>query len=93
MAQRAAERPAPLDVRDLARRFAGELVGPDHPSYDEARRVWNGSIDRRPAVVARCAGTDDVAAAIRFAVSETSSSRCAAAATASRGTGRATPGW
>jgi FAD/FMN-containing dehydrogenase len=67
MTQRTDERAAPLGVQDLARRFGGDLIGPEHPAYDEARRVWNGSIDRRPALVARCAGADDVAAAIRFA--------------------------
>jgi FAD/FMN-containing dehydrogenase len=47
--------------------FAGELVRPGDPSYEEHRKVWNGSIDRRPAFVARCAQADDVAAAVRFA--------------------------
>jgi FAD/FMN-containing dehydrogenase len=45
----------------------GELVGPGDPSYDKHRKVWNGSIDRRPALIARCAGVSDVIAAIRFA--------------------------
>jgi FAD/FMN-containing dehydrogenase len=44
------------------------VVGPDHPEYGTARRVWNGMIDRRPAVIARCAGAGDVAVAVRFAV-------------------------
>jgi FAD/FMN-containing dehydrogenase len=44
-----------------------QLIGPGDPDYDEARRVWNGAIDRRPALIARCGGADDVAAALRLA--------------------------
>jgi FAD/FMN-containing dehydrogenase len=51
----------------LRGRFRGMLLRPGEESYDEARRVWNGAIDRRPALIARCAGTDDVRAAIRYA--------------------------
>jgi FAD/FMN-containing dehydrogenase len=47
--------------------FRGELVGRDHPGYDEHRKIWNGSIDRRPALIARCAGVADVIAAVKFA--------------------------
>ena len=47
--------------------FRGRLVGPDHPDYDTARAVWNGAIDRRPRLIARCLGTADVVAAVRFA--------------------------
>jgi len=47
--------------------FAGEIVLPDDAGYDEARAVWNGSIDRRPALVVRPTGTDDVITALRFA--------------------------
>src|SRR5205085_5464073 len=47
--------------------FTGELVSPGDPSYDEHRRVWNGSIDRFPALIARCGGVADVVAAVRFA--------------------------
>jgi FAD/FMN-containing dehydrogenase len=49
-------------------RFAGDLLDPDHPDYDEARRVWHGAIDRRPALIAKAGSTDDVAAALRFAL-------------------------
>ncbi|MCC7077583.1 MAG: FAD-binding oxidoreductase [Acidimicrobiia bacterium] len=47
--------------------FAGELLRPADPGYEEARRVWNGVIDRRPALIARCLGGADVARAIRLA--------------------------
>jgi FAD/FMN-containing dehydrogenase len=47
--------------------FQGQLIGPDDAAYEDARAVYNGMIDRRPALVARCAGAADVARAIRFA--------------------------
>ena len=47
--------------------FAGEVVLPEDPGYDGARAVWNKVFDRRPAVVVRPAGVDDVVAALRFA--------------------------
>jgi FAD/FMN-containing dehydrogenase len=48
-------------------RFRGQVVVPGDPGYDRARAVWNATADARPAVVARCAGVDDVVAAVRFA--------------------------
>ena len=47
--------------------FAGEIVLPSDRGYDEARAVWNKVFDRRPAVVVRPQGADDVTAALRFA--------------------------
>ena len=55
------------DQRALRGRFRGALLRPGEEGYEEARRVWNGAIDRRPALIARCAGADDVVAALRFA--------------------------
>jgi FAD/FMN-containing dehydrogenase len=47
--------------------FGGVLIRPSDATYDEGRRIWNGSIDRRPAVITRCAGVADVISAVRFA--------------------------
>jgi FAD/FMN-containing dehydrogenase len=47
--------------------FRGDVITPEHHEYDGARAVWNGTVDRRPRVIARCGGTADVAAAVRFA--------------------------
>ncbi len=54
-------------IEALAGDFIGNLVTPGHPTYDTDRAVWNGEIDRRPAVIARCQGASDVAAALRWA--------------------------
>src|SRR5207248_1033692 len=53
-------------LETLAAGYRGEIVRPDDPSYEEHRQVWNGSIDRHPAVIARCTGVADVIAAVRF---------------------------
>ena len=47
--------------------FRGRLISADHADYDIARAVWNGAIDRRPRLIARCIGTSDVVAAVRLA--------------------------
>ena len=57
----------PGDLAKLTDGFAGEIVRPDDPGYDAARAVWNSMIDRRPALIVRPTGTDDVVAALRFA--------------------------
>jgi len=54
-------------VADLADSLRGRLLHPGEDGYDAARRVWNGMIDRRPALIARCAGPADVIAVVRFA--------------------------
>ncbi|HEY4473158.1 MAG TPA: FAD-dependent oxidoreductase, partial [Stellaceae bacterium] len=54
-------------VQKFADSLRGPLLGLGEGGYDEARKVWNGMIDRRPALIARCAGVADVIAAVRFA--------------------------
>jgi FAD/FMN-containing dehydrogenase len=66
MSQSIAEQMA-TTLEELASNLDGELVRPGDPGYDEARSVWNGMIDLRPAAVARCASTDDVRNALRVA--------------------------
>jgi FAD/FMN-containing dehydrogenase len=53
-------------LAELEASFRGELVAPESAGYELHRRVWNGSIDRRPALIARCTGVVDVIAALRF---------------------------
>src|SRR5262245_60262959 len=55
------------ELAQLAPSFTGQLLQPGDASYEEARRVHNGLIDRRPAVIARCAGAADVADAVKLA--------------------------
>jgi FAD/FMN-containing dehydrogenase len=47
--------------------FTSALLEPGDPGYDDARRLWNAMIDKRPAVIARCQSTRDVVAALRYA--------------------------
>jgi FAD/FMN-containing dehydrogenase len=54
-------------IDSLRARFAGPLILPSDECYEQARSIWNGAIHRRPALVARCTGTADVLAALRFA--------------------------
>lgn len=51
----------------LQPRFGGTLIDRRHTEYDRARSVWNGLVDRRPALVARCSGVADVVEAVRVA--------------------------
>jgi FAD/FMN-containing dehydrogenase len=53
-----------LQLDDAA--FRGSVLRAGDPDYDVHRRIWNGSIDKRPAVIVRCAGVADVIAAVRF---------------------------
>ncbi len=54
-------------INDFAGRLRGPVIRPSDPAYDDARRVWNGLIDRRPALIVRPTGTADVVEAVNFA--------------------------
>ncbi len=56
-----------LDVDDFRASLRGQLLLPDSAGYDDARKVWNGMFDRRPALIARCAGAADVVQSVKFA--------------------------
>ena len=55
------------DDERLRNSVHGPVIGPEDEGYDEARSIWNGAIDRRPAWIARCTGVADVVAAVHFA--------------------------
>src|SRR5713226_10098195 len=57
----------PAAIQDLKQNFRGELLVPSDAGYDEARKLWNGMIDKRPALIARCAGVTDVIHCVNFA--------------------------
>jgi FAD/FMN-containing dehydrogenase len=53
-------------LAELQAGFRGGIVGRDHSEYDLHRKIWNGSFDRHPALIARCAGVADVISAVKF---------------------------
>ncbi len=57
-------------VQELREGVRGEVITPTDAGYDQARAVWNGMIDKRPALIVRCAGVADVLAAVQFARSQ-----------------------
>ena len=59
-----------LDARRFRGRIQGDVIGAGDPGYDTARRVWNGTVDRRPLLIVRAAGTPDVVETIALAVRE-----------------------
>src|SRR5207253_9758745 len=67
-------------------RVRGEFIGPESKQYDEARKVYNAMIDKRPSVIVRCLGVADVIAAVKAARSE-------GLAIAVRGGGHSVPGF
>ena len=59
-----------MNLESLRTHFRGEILTPESAGYNQARQIWNGMIDRRPAAILRCTGPDDVRAAVRFAVEQ-----------------------
>ncbi len=57
----------PESIETFRQSLRGALLGPGDDGYDAARQVWNAMIDRRPALIAQCAGVADVLAAVAFA--------------------------
>ena len=54
-------------VEDFKAGLRGQLLRPGDDAYEEARKLWNGMFDRRPAMIVRCAGAADVISAVNFA--------------------------
>jgi FAD/FMN-containing dehydrogenase len=54
-------------LQAFAMQMRGPVLTPEDPAYEEARTIWNGLIDRRPAMIAQCSGTADVVDAVNFA--------------------------
>ncbi|MDF2464379.1 MAG: FAD-linked oxidase [Ramlibacter sp.] len=63
----AAVQVAPEALAAFKAAFRGPVLAPADAGYEEARKVWNAVIDRRPGLIARCTGTMDVVQAVRFA--------------------------
>jgi FAD/FMN-containing dehydrogenase len=73
-------------LKILRKRLGDGLLLPTDEGYERARRVWNGDIDRRPALIARCANTQQVQTAVRFA-------RANGLVVSVRGGGHSAPGY
>ncbi|MBV8712456.1 MAG: FAD-binding oxidoreductase [Solirubrobacterales bacterium] len=73
-------------IASLASDFAGELIEPDQPAFDEARKVFNGMHDKRPGLIARCTSSRDVQLALEYAQHD-------GMQIAVRGGGHSTPGY
>ncbi len=68
-------------IDELAEELSRPPILPDSADYEEARRVFNKMIDKRPALIVRCGGVADVLRAVRFARDHDLSWRCAAGRT------------
>jgi FAD/FMN-containing dehydrogenase len=59
--------PHSAKVEELRKGFKGKVITPGDREYEESRKIWNGMVDKRPAIIARCAGTQDAVNAVNFA--------------------------
>jgi FAD/FMN-containing dehydrogenase len=59
--------PNSAKVEELRKGFKGKVITPGDNEYEESRKIWNGMVDKRPAIIARCAGTQDAVKAVNFA--------------------------
>jgi FAD/FMN-containing dehydrogenase len=58
---------APVAINELQLKLTGEILTPESEKYDEERKIWNGMIDRRPAMIVQCKNSSDVVAAVNYA--------------------------
>src|SRR5919108_1594308 len=54
-------------IQEFRTSLSGQLLLPEHPSYNDVRKVWNAMVDKRPALIVRCMGAADVIKSISFA--------------------------
>ena len=80
-------------IAKFGQSLRGTLIGRSDPDYDEARKLYNGMIDKRPLLIARCADAADVIAAVNFGRDQASRSPSAAAATTGPGWAASTTVW
>lgn len=57
----------PAQISEFKAQFQGQLLSPEDAGYHDVRQIWNAMIDRKPALIARCASVDDVVRAVAFA--------------------------
>ena len=81
------------EIEELQGSLRGALLLPGEAQYDDARKIWNAMIDKRPAMIVRCAGAADVRARSISHASTACGWRCAAAATTSRAAHWSTTAW
>ena len=80
-------------VQQLRAALRGALVRPGDPDYEAARKVWNGAVNRHPALIAYCTGVADVLACVRWRVSSTCALLSAVGGITSPGLRSATADW